>query len=157
VKVGAAEDETTPVDQSSQHTWRKPGLRLIAWLIFGVIMALLPLARSASSDVFVHNITPEDAFGDGELFVVAAVIAAGAVGEAVVAGLRTKDKLFPLLAFGGCFLCFVVNTIAYWALGSATASELSPHRVSSVSLWLFGIAVVASGSVIWLAEASNGN
>ena len=133
--------------------------RLFVWLVFGVLIGLLPLMRPLSRDFLTDDgVSLDLVFGHGELFIVAAVIAAGAMGEISLAGLRLHDGLQPMVALGGCFICFVLNTAAYWSVGQdGGADPLSPHRISVISLLLFGLTLLASGPCIWIAAVRNGS
>ena len=131
---------------------RAPALnRLARWLIFGVLLALVPLIfswaarqmRSQPSDL--HTV-----LANGELFLVTAAISGAAVGE-LVGVVRSARQPFWEIVAGGCCLIVVVlsaHLFADIAAVRATAATVDPARVSAWSLWLYGIGLVASGSSV---------
>jgi hypothetical protein len=128
------------------------GGRLVAWLIFAVIIGVLPLARPVSRDFLAgSDVDLDSVFGSGELFIVSGLLAAGAIGEIALGGLRGEDSLAPLIALGACFMCFALNTLAYWSIGVGASGnvELS-NSVSTKSLQMFVATLAACASCVWI-------
>lgn len=121
--------------------------RLVVWLLFGVVLGLLPLIASV-----IRGVMSKDAFsftevlGGGELFIVSAVIAAGAMGELFAGAFRDSPRLLTILAGFWTLLAFTANTMAYMAVSSA------PHStVMNLSLAFFPFTLIASGLSIGTA------
>jgi len=124
-------------------------IRLSVWLTFGVVFGLLPLLISlAKEGMSPDGLHLADVLGHGELMIVGAVIAAGALGEfvadAVIYGFADTS---PLSRLGAAWLWFftalalVASTVAYMI-------PADPTTVTHVSLWLFPVALVPSGVTI---------
>lgn len=96
--------------------------RLLVWIIFAVIFGGLPLI----ADGVVGAFSP-DGFNlnfvliSGGLFIVSAVMAAGAIGELFVADLPNSERNYRIAAGGSCLLLCVGNTVAYVAAATSVA------------------------------------
>ena len=125
--------------------------RFVRWLIFGVLLALVPLVFSWAARAIRAQPSSLDAvLANGELFLVTAGICGAAVGELVGVVRATRQPFWEIVA-GGCCLIVVVLSAHLFADVSAVraaAATIDPARVSSWSLWLYGIGLVASGSSI---------
>ena len=125
--------------------------RFARWLIFGVLLALVPLIFSwAAREMRPQPSGLDVVLANGELFLVTAAIS-GAAGGELVGVVRTTRQPFWEIVAGGCCLIVVVLSAHLFADISAvraTAATIDPARVSTWSLWLYGIGLVASGSSI---------
>ncbi|MGH3784886.1 MAG: hypothetical protein ACRDRO_30815 [Pseudonocardiaceae bacterium] len=133
-------------------------IRLAVWLLFGVVIGLLPLiARIIQDAMSKDRFSFTEVFRSGELFIVSAVIAAGAMGELFAGSvssrlsgaLRTSElwpRLLTILAGFWTLLAFAANTMAYMAVPTAPQST-----VMHLSLAFFPITVLASGLSIGTA------
>lgn len=122
-------------------------IRLAVWLLFGVVLGLLPLIANGIKGVMSNQgFSLTEVLGGGELFIVSAVIAAGAIGELLVGTVRRRPPLLTVLA-GFCTLAaFAANTMAYMAVSTA------PHSiVTNLSLGFFPFTLLASGFSIGMA------
>ena len=125
--------------------------RFTRWLIFGVLLALVPLlfswatrqlrAQPSSLDVLLAN---------GELFLVTAALAGAAIGELLGVARSSRQPFWEIVAGGCCLIVVVLSAHLFADISAirATAATVDPARVSSWSLWLYGIGLVASGSSI---------
>ena len=88
----------------------------------------------------------DDVLKHGDLFVVSAVLAAGALGELLAA--VSRGPRFYLVVLAGFFglLTFGADTFAYMAATTARADE-----VAVISIWLFALTLLASASCVWTA------
>lgn len=140
----AADGGSTDQNQNNpgpNKTSRRPMIiaRLLLWLIFGVVIGLLPLyadgikeALSAGGFSFSHTLF------QGELFVISAVIAAGAIGELFVANLPDRERIYKIAGGGFCFLFCVGNAFAYAystvSVACADAEEKTTDATASVQM-----------------------
>ena len=83
--------------------------RLSVWLLFGVMLGLLPLiARVIKGAMSKDGLSITEVLGDGELFIVSAVIAAGAMGELFAGAFKECPSLLTVLAGFWTLSCFAV-------------------------------------------------
>jgi hypothetical protein len=124
-------------------------LRLTFWLAFGVVLGLAPmLVNSVRSAMSANGLNLTEVLGQGELFIGGAVIAGGAFGELLAAGL-TKDfstkgttfKVFAILAGCGAMLLLLANTAGYMV-------NADPLVVRNFSQWFFIATLIPSGAII---------
>src|SRR6266516_6397335 len=89
--------------------------KIFTWIVFSVLIALIPFLLSC----FVlldkgSEITASGIFGDGELLLVSAAIAAGALGEVILVDVPSSRRLIKLLAIGGCTLLILFSSLWFW-------------------------------------------
>jgi hypothetical protein len=114
--------------------------RFARWLIFGVLLALVPLlfswatrqlrAQPSSLDVLLAN---------GELFLVTAALAGAAIGELLGVARASRQPFWEIVAGGCCLIVVVLSAHLFADISAirATAATIDPARVSSWSLWLY--------------------
>jgi hypothetical protein len=123
--------------------------RLSVWLLFGVILGLLPLIASVIKGAMSPDgLSFTEVLGGGELFIVSAVIAAGAMGELFAGGFKEAPILLTVLAGFWTLLAFAANTMAYMAVSTAPQPT-----VVHLSLVFFPFTLLASGLSIGTAAA----
>jgi hypothetical protein len=108
----AASPESPPHDPAPS---RRPIVftRLLVWLIFGVVFGGLPLIADGVVEAFSANgFSFNLLLIEGGLFIVSAVMAAGAIGELFVADLPDGERNYRVAAGGFCLLLCVGNTAA---------------------------------------------
>jgi hypothetical protein len=103
--------------------------RLLVWLIFSVVFGGLPLiadgfAEAFSAGGFSFNLL----LIQGGLFIISAVMAAGAIGELFVADLPERERNYRVAAGGFCLLLCVGNTIAYVASATPVSCLTAEQR-----------------------------
>ncbi|MBN4056090.1 hypothetical protein JYT20_00040 [Rhodothermus sp. AH-315-K08] len=126
--------------------------RLVKWLIFSVVLALLPIAFNA-----IHVLTRsgdptlENLLGGGELLLVAAAISAASIGYLVPGG---KDRPVRRIVAAGGAVIVLVMTSYYFA--DIAAAPVSPPLDTSVITLLSGLfflfAVLAGAGCVALEE-----
>ncbi|ODR17171.1 hypothetical protein BHQ23_27370 [Mycobacterium gordonae] len=124
------------------------------WATFGVVFGLGPvIANSIKSGMSAHGLDLTEVLGRGELFIVGAVIAGGALGELVAAFLAqdfstkaTGFKLAAILAGFGAVLGLFANTAGYM-------TQADPHTVRDASEWFFLLTLVPCGAIIGLVAS----
>jgi hypothetical protein len=128
-------------------------LRMVRWLIFGVVISLLPLGltyfdlRMNAKPVAVVTV-----IGNGELFVIVWVLSAGAIGELFGSG----NRFAALKA-----VCGGITLIAILAAGHAFASVTEARAAQMVlddayvvkqSINLFLFSLVPSMACVAMSE-----
>jgi hypothetical protein len=105
--------------------------RLLLWLVFGVVIGALPLyADGVKEALSAGGFRFNDVLGQGELLIVAAVIAAGAMGELFIAKISDKERNYSIVACGFCLLFCIGNTLAY---ASSTATAACANAEQSIA------------------------
>jgi hypothetical protein len=119
--------QTTPSDSPS----RRPAVttRLLVWIIFGVIFGGLPLIADGVIDAFsTDGFSLNFVLIQGGLFIVSAVMSAGAIGELFVADLPSRERNYRIAAGGSCLLLCIGNTLAYAASATSVACLAAEQR-----------------------------
>ncbi|WP_052277929.1 hypothetical protein [Microcystis panniformis] len=127
--------------------------KIIQWIIFGVVLAIVPLVvalliratRGQSTELV-------DLLRNGELLLVTAGIVGAAIGD-LLGGNRTQP-IFELFSGGACVLILVVSSILYADVSAAHASQ-QPVNIAVIersSLWLFSGGVVSSFFCVVFSE-----
>jgi len=146
-KPDAADGQDQPRKIRVESTKRIRTVRLTVWVLFGVIIALLPLIAVGIKDAMsAEGFHLCNVLVDGELFVVSAVLAAGALGELLGAAYRTGLGLVVVFAGFGCFATFAGNMMCYMVVADSL-----PGAVVEVSVWLFALTLIPSGVAIGTA------
>ena len=128
---------------------------LIQWLIFSVVIALLPLLFNLLRDIVrSHGISLVRLFSHGELLIVSAAISASSLGHLFCA---TKPSSIPNMVAGGA--CVVVLLIASFLFADISAAwhsnpavSLNSKAICIGSIIVFGCAVVASTSCVLMGK-----
>lgn len=127
--------------------------RLIRWLIFSVIVALLPLAFNA----FMILVTGKELSlllicSNGELLIISAAISAAAIGELFSS--NYPHQIPKYLAGGGCVISLCVASLMFAYIAGAAKSNvtLEGQVILNSSLIMFIFAILSSGSCIAIAE-----
>jgi hypothetical protein len=129
--------------------------RLVIWLIFSVVLALVPIGYTALS-LLTHNAaaTMDRILEHGELYILAASLCAAAVGDLLASGdsHRTLKRIF-----GG--LALTVLLAAALAFADVAAAWLQPNVklasavVTKGSIIIFSWAIVTCGGCVLVADA----
>ncbi|GAA2427176.1 hypothetical protein [Mycolicibacterium llatzerense] len=128
-------------------------VRLTFWVTFGVIVGLLPIIIVSIQTGMSHEFSIVDVLGKGELFVAGAVIAGGAIGELISAGISrdysgTQTGFKVLAVFIGFFnlLALLANSIGYTV-------HSDPSTITGTSIAFFLAAIVPSGVTMAMVAA----
>lgn len=133
--------------------------RLTRWLLFTVAVALVPFAFFWVRAT--HRGAPAglaDVVGNGELYLVAAAIAAAGIGE--LAGTRRRHPLTLLTATGVTLLVLLWSALLFAdtaaarvpANGANAPPPTDPSAVAAMSTWVVAAAVLSGGICVGLAE-----
>jgi hypothetical protein len=125
--------------------------KLTTWLVFGVIVSLIPFLLTL---LFLlgssKSVKLQDIFGSGELLLVSAVIAAGALGEVALVDVPRSRRLVKVLAIGGCTITILASS-SWFGLVLSTIHDKHPYSPATVavgSLFVFAVALICSTSCI---------
>lgn len=122
-------------------------VRLIRWLVFSVIVALLPLAFNA---LRLRTLDPAAIYGRGELLLVTAALTAAAIGDLLGPEASQARVVGKLFIAGGCVVDLVLASAWFGdisaALRGAEGIGTDPSHVAAMSGVLFALAVAAGGS-----------
>lgn len=129
--------------------------KITRWIIFDVVVALLPLAFNALRSITkTGTCTLEAVTGKGELLLIASALCAAAIGQ-LLASDQPKYKVRRLLA-GGATTALLMLAALYFAFADdfpKVAAAAAIQRVCYVSITMFVFGVIASVSCLVIAEA----
>ncbi|MBS0662591.1 MAG: hypothetical protein JSR48_04960 [Verrucomicrobia bacterium] len=129
--------------------------RLYRWLIFGVVVALLPLITAYVSRR-TDGLDPAwtEQLGRGELFLICAGVCSAAYGE--VLGTGSGLRAFKILAGGICLIALLVSSSIYAHITERVANNapIAMDVICHDSLFLYLIGVAASAACVVLAEVA---
>ena len=131
------------------QTWK----RFVRWLIFSVVLSLVPLGVSALIRATRGQaVTLESLLANGELLLIAAALTSAAVGDLL--GGTGKRPVRELIAGGSCIVLLAVSALYFADVSAARASQstIDLGLVRSISIVLFSCALLSSGSCVLLSE-----
>jgi len=140
-------------------------LRVVLWVIFSVIIGLLPFLTKLQK-LYVRNSSTDlqTMFSDGSLFVVSSIVAASAVGELVINLFRQNSmkrgiSILGIIIFGATMIIIYFGGSSFADImvdGGAfldhATKELSKERVASLSVNLFICAILSGLGCLFVAE-----
>ncbi|MBV1851879.1 hypothetical protein [Catellatospora tritici] len=139
--------DTTEENVEVQTERQRVVLRLSVWAAFGVFFGLLPLFALVIKELFSESgFHINRVLGTGELFVVAAVLAAGAMGDWVASAFKGNPGVKSIFAVFFCLAGFAGNTMAYMQVSNAR-----PSLVVALSTCFFLPSLLASGVCVGMA------
>lgn len=119
------------------------GKRVLVWLLFGAIFGLFPLFAVALKEVLSPGGFHIDSIlASGDLFIISAVLSAGALGELIAASSKELELMVILAGFF-CFVCFAGNILAFAFAGAA-----KPSQIITLCAWFFPATLIASASCV---------
>jgi len=123
---------------------------VVKWLIFGVVVSAVPVLYSILN-LFVfrgRGWDPSLVLGNGEMFIIAATLCAGGLGELL--GSNDNLRTWKLLSGGACVILLIMATLSF--AGVSEGSTHDPTTVVVVSLWVYGGSVVSAFLSMLLAQ-----
>jgi hypothetical protein len=110
-----ATDPAVPSRRARNHPRRAKVIgRLLLWLIFGVIIGCLPIFGNLLKLVFsAGGLTMNALLAQGDLFLIGAILSAGAIGEIAFAPLSSRERNYGIAAIGFSLLLCLGNTASY--------------------------------------------
>ncbi len=146
---------TTELTPSPQQQPTSLFLTILHWLFFGVVMTLAPFLVVLIDDID-RNITPniEALFGRGELLIVAAIIAAGGIGQLFGTDVPSKHKASKLIVVALCIVTVFATCFWFGDVSSLVISKHppNPHTIAWGSVIIFVSTVIAGVSALALSE-----
>jgi len=128
--------------------------RLSAWLVFSVIVGLLPLGFDLLAHVDSGRHVYSDILSRGQLSLVAVVVAGGSLGEVVLSETVAANRTLKIWTIGSLVVLLALQAGWYAdtaARASATPSDFDTHSVVKWTSVAFFATVVAGASAIWLS------
>ncbi|MCI0524016.1 MAG: hypothetical protein L0Y75_02035 [Acidobacteria bacterium] len=127
--------------------------KLTLWVVFNVLIALLPfLFRFIGSKFAGRPMDWKTILSDGELLLVASAVAAGAIGELVAKG--KNIVILRVLVGGGCVICLTLSSLLYAFIKAQPVTSVPPDTsaIFSYSIGLFIRTFLAGTGCIILSE-----
>lgn len=122
------------------------------WLIFSVIIALMPiifnvmvvtLVIESNTDIFTI-------LAQGDFLIVSVAIGSEAIGRIVSSGQAHRtSRIIPM---GGCFLLVIFSSLLFAYVSRPAEIPIIIENVSTISSVIFLMTMIASGSSVVLAE-----
>lgn len=127
--------------------------KLTIWVLFNVLVALLPFVFRYLGATFAGRlINWQNILSDGELLLVAAAVASGALGDLIASN---QEDVLPRLIVGGlCVLSLLLSSLCYAfvrALGDLSIG-VNILAISQWSMWIFASAFATGTGCILLSE-----
>jgi len=128
--------------------------KLTIWILFNVLVALLPfLFRYLGATFSGQMVNLQNILSDGELLLVAAAVASGALGDLIAS--NQEDALPRVIVGGLCILSLLLSSLCYAfvsALGDLSIAQ-DTLAISQWSIWIFTSAFATGTGCIILTEA----
>ncbi len=132
--------------------------KLISWLKFSVIIALLPIVLNALSLGATGQLKSfSQLVAHGELFLVATAISALAIRELFRFRFGTSLKILKMIA-GGATIVIIMLSLSYFVdilaahLSGFSFDKQEINLIVQMSFWSLGFAVFSGGCCILLSE-----
>ncbi len=126
--------------------------RLIKWLFFSILIALLPLAFTWIYS-YINNLERSyvDIVGRGELLLISASICAAALGDLIGTSHQRKGTTIAAYIAGGSAV--VILMLCSLLFASLPASpDPNGGAIAEISTLLYGVSVVSGGASILLGD-----
>lgn len=126
--------------------------KLVRWFIFGVVVAIVPLAYSYLDLVLKKKApTLTSIIGDGGLLLIISAICAGALGELIGSG--SGATVFKIISSGGTIVTLLLSSFLFASIieGKMT-SGFDDAAIASTSAWIFLIGMLPCAACIALSE-----
>lgn len=127
--------------------------KVIRFVIYGVVVALLPIAIKCIHIVMYGEVLTLPAIlSNGELLLVTVALTAGGIGEVVSSGESLGAT--KLLAAGGCVIILVLSAAWFGQISASLTNSVAYDRsiVASGSLTIFILAFVSSLTCVVASE-----
>ena len=125
------------------------GIRITRWLIFSVLVSLLPVIFSALVLLTGQGISSITVLlSGGELLLISSAICAGAIGEIVTS--TNRNKIGRVLAGGGSVI--ILASSSFWFAHIVSSESVNGDVVAWGSIYIFGLTVLTGMSCISLSE-----
>jgi hypothetical protein len=129
--------------------------RFAYWLIFSVLVALLPIVFNMGKAYFYGEpVILSSLLKNGELLIISVAIGADALGRIIEGGSNQNILKLPRIVATGSCLCLVILSSLFFSLISTDFgnSPVDPERTSTVSMTIFFLTIITGGSCLYLSE-----
>lgn len=133
--------------------WREDPVveKLTIWIIFGVIVSLLPFLFGLIQSVGGKGpFSYSQIMGGGQLLLVAVALSASAFGDLILVDVPSPQRMPKILAIGSCVIEILISS--YWfGLITESASAGTPRDptiISVLSIPVFAWALLSSASCL---------
>lgn len=150
-------------DSESAKDWPVQGNRLLRWLLYGVVVGMLPFifplinilvsAKDTPPFAVIFSLeTLDKVFGHGDLFLVSATLVAAAAGELIGSGDERETR--KIMSGFCCIATFLVSAVWYGIVANKVASSVvyNVNGTTKGSLIVFLFAVVTSSGCMLLSK-----
>ena len=142
--VAPFQNVASAVDTSPPTRRRVVVARLTLWILFGVIIGLMPLVfDTLRATLSVQGFSVITTLARGQLFISSAAMSAGAMGELFFSSSARRGDILQVIAGFFCLLCCLANSVAYTQVPVA-----QPAAIVTLSLIFFPLTILASGICI---------
>ena len=127
--------------------------KLLKWFIFGVLLALVPIASSwLYRLIFGGDSTLEALLSKGELLIITAGLCAAGVGSIIGTGNSYKNEK---IISGGLSVVILLLSALVFAIVSEPSLATNPPDtgvIMTASIWIYIFALLSSGACAYLSE-----
>jgi hypothetical protein len=147
IPSSARDGDVGPLSVSIESRRAAATKRIIVWFLFGAIFGLFPIFAAGIREAFsTSGFDMDVVLQHGDVFVVSAVLSAGAFGELIAGASRGVNFYLAVIAGFSCLVAFAGNVLFYtYAAGG------SPREIATISFWSFPVTLLTSGLGIWVA------
>jgi hypothetical protein len=133
----------------------------VKWLVFGVALPLLPLAARVLTALLGGHLSFASLFGDGELLVIATVIAAAVIGDLLFESTDYMDtwsriKAAILCAFALLIVVFSVLTYGLVAVRIQSGPYVGSDKAAVLSVIVFLLSFVVGAFALLFSLRQRG-
>ena len=123
--------------------------QIIKWMIFSVLLAIVPLVTKWLFHLIAANPTTfDELISHGELLLIGTALAGTALGEVILS--HKQPGILTLCCGGGCILILIMGSMLFAYVSGAVLSEgtVNISIIQTISVWVYICAFVTSGSCI---------
>jgi len=121
------------------------------WLIFSVVLALTPIGFNGIwTFISGKDLTITQLLKNGELLIIAVAIGGDAIGKLFLSD--SLKKISGIISGGACFLFVIYSAYSFAAISTSSIAATDPSRAVIISIALFLLTVLLSGTCVVIAE-----
>ncbi|MFM9457034.1 hypothetical protein [Streptomyces europaeiscabiei] len=157
--VDSGNVSTVATVATSTSAVHDPWLKVLYWLFFSVIFAVLPIFAGFLIDTTRQtNRDFNDLISHGELYIVSAGLTAAAVGQSFMQKNNQHKFLHAITTFTNMGLFFLTSFLFADAVAPPSgdgSAEAHGATLAQMSLWFFGITLLTTATSTVLSEVRN--
>lgn len=124
---------------------------IFTWFLFSVLFSLTPIVFNAVIlSLKGTNLALPSLLSNGELLLVSTAISADATGRLIGGG--KHERLLKQFAAGGSLLVLLLSSLLFAAISSSSAGTFAEDKIANISVFVFLVTLIASGSCVVLSE-----